>query len=238
MWLVVSDLDHTWVDPDPEALEDLQKAVVSRRGELTLAYNTGRDLELYRQLAQEVGLLCPDYLIADVGTSLYRMPGGEPDPEWSRVLRPGWNRKKAAEVASRFPLLRPQPRQFPFKQSYHLTEGAPEVLAALSRELSEAGVEHRLIYSSGRDLDILPARAGKGEAVEFLRRRLGLPLDRVVVCGDSGNDLDMLDRPWCSVVVANAQPELARARLQPPTYRASRPASRGVLEGLQRFGVL
>lgn len=241
MKLIASDLDNTWVGDNPAALADLQEAVLARRRDLVLVYVTGRDPDLYHELAREVGLLEPDYLIASVGTEIYRYPGTDPDRSWVDVLSgEGWSPATVDTVARAFPQLHPQPRQFDFKRSYYFTPESDEeeqrTLAALAAQLAESGVGHRLVYSSRRDLDILPVAAGKGEALKYLGAQLRLQAPQMIVCGDSGNDIDMLDRPWPSVVVSNAQAELLAAQLAEPVFRATAPASAGVLQGLKHFG--
>ena len=243
MRIVASDLDHTWVGEDLQALRRLQEAVAEARDELILVYVTGRDLDLYRELAGTVGLMDPDFLVASVGTEIYRFPEATLQTRWSdRLAADGWDVERVDRTAASFSELTPQPHQFPFKRSFYFTapdpQGEKQVLESLGSRLRRDGLDCRVVYSSHRDLDILPRRGGKGEALGFLARQLGIPDRDVVACGDSGNDLDMLDRTWNAIVVANARPELAGARLSGPVYRASSPASAGVLEGLCHFGFL
>ena len=74
--------------------------------------------------------------------------------------------------------------------------------------LAEAGLSCEVVYSSGRDLDVLPEGASKGHAAAFLARRHGMC--RVIGCGDSENDASLLRRDFLGVVVHNALPELKR----------------------------
>ena len=53
-------------------------------------------------------------------------------------------------------------------------------------------------------LDVLPKRATKLHAIDFLRQNLGYELSEIVFAGDSGNDLPVLASPIRSVLVANA----------------------------------
>eukprot|EP01084_Bolivina_argentea_P156136 272088_1 len=50
--------------------------------------------------------------------------------------------------------------------------------------------------------------AGKGSAIEYLRKRLNLRKSDIVCMGDSGNDISMLIAGYNSVVMANASEEL------------------------------
>jgi hypothetical protein len=66
------------------------------------------------------------------------------------------------------------------------------------------GVLHKLVVSGKgewRYCDILPAEAGKLQALEYARTVLGFSQDQTVAAGDSGNDIDMLDGQHFSVVV-------------------------------------
>lgn len=45
---------------------------------------------------------------------------------------------------------------------------------------------------------MLPGRAGKGSATEYLRKKLGVPNEKTIVAGDSGNDISMLFMPEAS----------------------------------------
>ena len=54
-----------------------------------------------------------------------------------------------------------------------------------------------MIYSGGVDVDILPTAAGKGNAVRWILQRLaeggGAPSLGSLVCGDSGNDVELME---------------------------------------------
>ncbi len=58
------------------------------------------------------------------------------------------------------------------------------------------GPQVRIIISgvgSWRYVDCVAIRAGKLQALEYVRTLYGVPLDRCVAAGDSGNDILMLD---------------------------------------------
>ena len=104
------------------------------------------------------------------------------------------------------------------------------------------GRYHGRLWSSGKDLDILPAAAGKGKAIRFLLRFLDLEPQQVITAGDSGNDRSMLEEFERGIVVANAQPELKKLKEDVTSnsklYFAHRSYAAGVAEGLRYFGVL
>ena len=98
-------------------------------------------------------------------------------------------------------------------------------------------------------MDVVPRLAGKLESLEYVRRAFGVPTDRTVACGDSGNDILMLSGENKAIVVGNAQPALVRwAERASATERkihrrerlfvAAEKEALGVLEGLRAFGLM
>jgi hydroxymethylpyrimidine pyrophosphatase-like HAD family hydrolase len=125
--------------------------------------------------------------------------------------------------------------QTPFKVSYDIVD--PATGEMVREELIRRGVDARVIVTHGSKMDIIPAAAGKGVAIGFLRDRLGIDPDRVVVAGDSANDVDMFTGQNRGIVVANADPELMTLD-RPQLYRASASHAAGVLEGLRYWNVI
>ena len=67
-------------------------------------------------------------------------------------------------------------------------------------------------------LEFLAPRVSKGEAVRWLARRLGIPLEQTMAIGDQFNDLEMIEGVGHGVAMPSAPPEVqAAARyLAPP----------------------
>jgi sucrose-6-phosphatase len=244
-WLLVTDLDNTLVG-DENALQMLNQRLDKARMQehIVLVYSTGRSLTSYRQLCKTTALLSPDILIASVGTEIYELGGDRPNDQWSEHLQPDWDRDRVAQIAARFDALKPQsePEQRPFKLSYFLSEAiAAPVMAELSDTLQTEGLAAQLIYSGGKDLDILPQAANKGNAMQFVQTHLGIAASKTVACGDSGNDIALFTREENrGIIVGNAQPELLDWHAQTPSpyrYLARSSYAAGILEGLHYFGV-
>ena len=104
-------------------------------------------------------------------------------------------------------------------------------LARLRQALEAAGQSATVVYSSDRDLDVLPIRTHKGSAASFLADYWRIDRRCVVVAGDSGNDATMFYEGFRGVVVGNAKPELL-AVAGPRVYHASATHAAGVIEGL------
>lgn len=220
--LVCVDLDRTLL-PNGEAPESpLARPLFRRfaaRPEVTIAYVTGRDRGQVERAIARWDLPQPDFVAADVGTTLYTVGAAAAWTEWTDwrdAIGRDWLGRTAADLAplvSGLPGLTPQPpeRQGRFKLSYTApadADGAALCDAAM-RRLDAAGIAAATVWSIDETvpvglLDILPQSATKQGAVEFLMLRLGFAAARTLFAGDSGNDLPVLCGPLRTVLVANA----------------------------------
>jgi len=241
---------------DDQALVELNRQLSQHRDEYgtKIVYATGRSPVLYQQIQTEKNLLQPDALIAAVGTEIYLNGNDTPDSGWSERLSQGWNRDVVVSTATHFADLVPQPdsEQRPFKVSFFLTDAMPqgglakstaaEVLPQLESSLQERGLDTKLIYSTGQDLDILPRQSDKGLAMQFLRSLWKIEPEQTVVCGDSGNDIALFSvGTERGIIVGNASSELLEwhnANCADRRYLAKAACAGGILEGLQYFGFL
>ncbi len=239
--LLITDLDNTLVG-DLAALNRLNDRFIEARQqqEIILVYSTGRSLTSYRQLCSTVSLLPPDMLITAVGTEIYEGNGAHLNTQWSNQLIQNWDRTLVQEIAGQFMALEPQPdpEQRPFKVSYFLDAAiAPPIIAELSDALQSQGLCCQLIYSGGKDLDILPQNADKGKAMQFVQAQFEISDTHTIACGDSGNDIALFGQNR-GIIVGNAQPELLNWHHQNPAphhYLATAHFAAGILEGLAHF---
>ena len=90
-----------------------------------------------------------------------------------------------------------------------------------------------------------PQRAGKGSAIEFLRKRLHLKENDIICMGDSGNDISMLGIDgYNSVIMQNSSQELLNFYEQKTNggdnndkmIKTTKPNTLGVIQGLQFYG--
>lgn len=235
-WLLVSDVDDTLLGDD-EALSHLARALQNARDYLALAYNSSRPCASLRQtLSRNPHLPRPDFLIGALGTEIEDGASGRPIGAFGQALAADWRRD---DIATRMAELGFEAHaaeyQTPFKASFHVP-GTDNYRRAMAH-LKKADLHIKVIYSAEQNFDVIPAAAGKGQAVDFLRRRIGLAADRVVVAGDSANDRDMFVPPFKGIIVANADPVL-KAVKGSDVYHAKSPCAAGVLEGLRHWGVI
>ncbi len=220
---------HVWESLDPAARP-------------LLVYNSGRLVPDMRDNLVAKGLLpVPDYYIGGVGTQIQEGHSSTPLADHANHLRDGWDRAVVENRLLNVPGIRPQPPEFQneFKSSWFLENATPEVLENIRQSLRKAGLRISLVYSSNRDLDILPANANKGGALSWLCQRLAIPLEHVLVAGDTGNDAGMFNLPGVrGLIVENAQPELFEATVELPTYASRKIMADGVLDGLCHHGIV
>ncbi|MGB3654544.1 MAG: sucrose-phosphate phosphatase [Rivularia sp. (in: cyanobacteria)] len=245
-FLFVTDLDNTFVGDD-DALRELEQLLTKHRQEYgtKIVYATGRSPVLYQELKKERNLIDPDALVLSVGTEIYLDKSDTPDSSWSEKISQGWNREVVLSKTADFSELRSQPdtEQGQFKVSFFLEQSvATGVLPKLSSILKTSGLDVKLIYSSGIDLDIVPSCSDKGQAMQFLRQKWNFVAERTVACGDSGNDIALFavgeER---GILVGNARPELIQWHNENPAnhrYLAKSECAGGIIEGLKYFGFL
>lgn len=226
-FLLVTDLDGTLLGDD-EALQAFRNRLRKSSVRMRLVYASGRLVDDVQTLVLKRHLCAPDAVIGGVGTQI-SCSDGVP-AAWCRPPSTSWNATLVRTLLSDL-ALQPEPFQSEFKVSYYLNDALPDVLDELSTRLTLAGLEADLIYSSHRDLDVVPHGISKGSAASFLARRWRIPAQRVIVCGDSGNDLSLFQYGFRGVIVSNCRPELRELKGDNIFFASERHAA-GVMQGM------
>lgn len=232
-WLLLSDIDGT-LTGDDRALATLMRLLETRQTHVGFGVASGRSLALIERAIDDFDLLPPVPIIAGVGSEIHG--GGGIGEAYRAHIGKGWDRARCETVLGKVAGLTLQnaAAQSEVKLSFD-TQG--DVMPQVREAVAAAGLELTLIHSHDKFLDVLPERASKGQAVQFVSEYYAIPLSRIIVAGDTGNDADMLVCGAKAVVVGNYAPEL-RALLQDETiYVAKAHHAAGVLEGLAHYGV-
>lgn len=261
-YLLCTDLDRTLIPngaqaESPGARERFRQ--LASRDEVTLAYVSGRHRALIEQAIAEYDLPQPDFAIADVGSTIYRVKGGnwESLDEWEAQIAPDWrglSHDALRDLVQISPVLKlqEQEKQNRHKLSFYLDldTDIPALLERMREVQAREGIKANLIYSIDEAaavglLDVLPAGANKLHAIRFLMETRQFALADTLFAGDSGNDLDVLLSEVPSVLVANAASEvreLASSAHHPSLYFArggylvmNGNYSAGILEGAAHF---
>lgn len=238
--ILVCDIDNTLLGDD-KALEALLAELREAPHKVGIAVATGRRLDSALKVLKQADFPTPDFLITAVGSEIHYGHGLLEDEGWQRHISYRWHPAKLRQALKDVPGLKLQAasEQRTHKISYIVDHkkfagGVRKVRAYLRQQDLHA----KLIYSHGAYLDLLPVRASKGLAIRYLSLKWGLPTDRIMVAGDSGNDEEMLRGNSLGLVVGNYSHELSRLKGRSRVYFAEGYHAWGILEGIRHYDFL
>ena len=229
--LLCSDLDRTII-PNGHREESAHARPVFRQlaehANISLAYVSGRDKKLILDAIEEFYLPMPDYAIGDVGTTLYRVSNGnwQLSDEWSDEISQDWKGfgwERISELLEDVEEIRLQEleKQSQYKLSYYTAQNVDQqhLKKNICVFLAQKGIRANVIWSvdevsTNGLLDIIPARANKLHAIQFLMQQEQFSEDRTVFAGDSGNDLDVLISGLQAILVKNAMAEVRKEAVE------------------------
>ncbi|WP_242120436.1 HAD-IIB family hydrolase [Aestuariivivens sediminicola] len=207
-----------------------------------LTYNTGRLIDDVLNLINTRILPAPHYIISGVGTHIYDYEKKEVVKEFNDILDDGWDLETVEEIVQNIDHpISEQPTKFQhaYKRSYFFHNASLDLIDSIEKEFINAGMHINVVYSGEQYLDILPKWANKGNALQWLLRRLRIHPSKTLVAGDSGNDSAMFDLENVKgIVVANAHEELYKYTKYRQIYHAEGIHGDGVIEGLVYYGIL
>lgn len=260
--VLATDLDGTFIPLEGEAgnredLETLRKAHAD--GNFQLIFATGRHFSSVEEAIREENLPVPEWVVCDVGTSIYRREGDvfSVFSDYRRHLSEKvgeHGREMVEKLLAGIGGLTAQTdeRQGEFKISYESEpETVEDLVEKVNEDLREKGVPYGCMGSVDPFLkigllDVLPEAVSKAYALEWLAEHAGYQRDEVVFSGDSGNDFAALSCGFRAIVVANASEGLAEKTraglaergLEERLFVAGKTATSGVLEGCRFFGLV
>ena len=265
--LICTDLDRTLLPNGPQAesqgAREAFKLLVGH-DKVKLAFVTGRHRALVEEAIDEYDLPLPDFVIGDVGTSIYAVSNTDwlLWDVWKQQLAGDWHPNQADDLRQLLAdlgelTLQEEDKQGPFKLSYYtaVDPHTEEVIVQINRRLRHAVIKAHVVWSMDETrniglIDILPAGASKLHAVLFLMSRTGHTLADCFFAGDSGNDLAVLTSPLHAILVANAANEVRAEAIRLAEEHGTRHAlylarggyrsmngfySAGILEGLVHY---
>ena len=235
-YFMITDIDNTLIGKENDQLETLLDLLKRNREVMGFGVATGRSLKSCLSILEKYNVHAPDIIISSVGAEIYYGKNRHNGKGWETHISAKWDREKIVELLKDFNFLSYQQpeNQRPFKVSYDMAP-AKDRLAMIHDRLTRNKCRYTLIYSHNKYLDILPFRASKGKAIRYISYKWEIPLKNFLVCGDSGNDEEMLRGEPQGVVVGNYSPELEKLRGQRNIYFAEQPCAGGIIEAMRRF---
>ena len=265
--LICTDLDRTLIpngeQPESPEARPLFRQLVSNP-QITLAYVTGRDKMLVQEAIAEYELPVPNFVIADVGSTIYEIKNNQwlRLTDWDNQISGDWQYKTQTDLVNFFAdfdhiKLQEISKQGLHKLSYYVSLNAElePIVTKIEAKLEAEKIQANIIWSIDEKahvglLDILPLSANKYHAIAYLMKSQNFTLDNTIFSGDSGNDLDVLMSPIKSILVGNAhldvkekiQSAMNQVGLKDSIYIAQGKSSKlngnysaGILEGIFHY---
>lgn len=104
------------------------------------------------------------------------------------------------------------PSVLDFPVNKMIVSGDPGLLQTVIGPLQEQYAGKLSIYfSEPFYLEIMPLNVDKASSLDFLLKTIGLTAENLICCGDSYNDISMIEYAGLGVAMANAQPVVKKA---------------------------
>lgn len=235
--VLATDLDGTFLGGTATTRKTLYDWLRAQAPRTRLIFVTGRDPDFISDLCASGEIPAPEYVIGDVGTTIARFTDGRVQPlvELEAPIADLWrgHGETVRERLHGISGLKLQTAPFRYRLSYEYDAGFdPDSLGVLQ------GLNVDILISHGCFVDILPKGISKGPSLLRLIAHLGLPADRVLVAGDTLNDLSMFQTGLHGAVVGGAEADLlAATRTLSRARHCAQPGAGGIIEAISAFGL-
>lgn len=230
--ILATDLDGTFLGGSAQDRRALYEWVRTQP-DVGLIFVTGRDPAFIGDLCRTQDVPEPDYVIGDVGTTIAEFRNGEvqPIPVLEEEIAARWHGMSDLAQERLAPVngLWLQRTPFRYRLSYEYDGRFDRAhLDVLT------GLDVDILVSHGCFVDILPRGVSKGPSLLRLLDHLELPRGRVLVAGDTLNDLSMFETGLHGAVVGGAEAELLAATAAlPRALHCRRVGAGGILEAIR-----
>ncbi|MCR9109705.1 HAD-IIB family hydrolase [Marivita sp. XM-24bin2] len=239
-FVLATDLDGTFLGGTAADREELYNWIEDNRATVGLIFVTGRHPEFIHEHCDTYGIPIPEYVIADVGTTIAQVfsPGVIlPNAEFESPIAKAWQDKAdpVQKLMQDIDGLTLQDTPFRHRLSYNIS---PEGFNVRDLESVRAlGVD--VLVSDNRFVDVLPEGVSKGPTLRRLIDSLGIAPHRVLAAGDTLNDMSMLTADdLFAVAVGGSEQALYDALPESPRiHRARGEGAAGILEAIAAFNL-
>jgi len=239
-FILATDLDGTLVG-NRFALANFNHFMIKNMNKFLLVYITGRTFSSTWQLISEENLLFPDIIITDMGTEIFLAPHFNREQIWEQKMSATWDAAKIRKAIKNVNGLLPQDVHPRFRLAFYTKKALfKETVLKVRLAVEKAKLPIEIVSCMEHIIDIVPAGAGKGYALNHIQELFAIKKENTFVCGDSGNDLSMFSKGFKGIVVGNALPELKEAlkfKSKEIYFSRSKYAS-GIMEGLKKYGMV
>nr|WP_256478382.1 HAD-IIB family hydrolase [Notoacmeibacter sp. MSK16QG-6] len=239
---MATDLDGTFLGGSEEDRLALYEWIEARRDDVGLIFVTGRDPRFIADLCDETPVPWPDFVVGDVGTTIAEVRDGEGEEriafmlDLEKHIAQLWGDAGTTvrQALSGAPGLTEQETDFRHRLSFDYD---PESYHPSAREKIEA-MGFDVIISDERFFDVLPKGVSKGPSLLRLIDHLGIQRERVLVAGDTMNDLSMFHTGLHGAVVGGAEKPLLNATAGIENVRqCERIGAGGIAEAIDAFSL-
>jgi sucrose-phosphate synthase len=232
-----TDIDQTLLG-DADALRDFCEAMQAHRKRVVFGVVTGRRFDSALAVLKKHRVPLPDVVISGLGTRIHYGSHLTEDTHWANHVDHDWKESRIRRVLADLPGLKLQPKdkQSRLKLSWFYDPDAAPPIEDIIALLHQEDLNANVIVSFGQFLDVIPARASKGQALRYAALRLGIPLEQILAAGGSGADEDMIRGNTLGVVVANRHDEELSALVDlERVYYSDRAHAAGLLDAVGHY---
>jgi len=204
--VIVSGLDNILVG-NKQALQEYIKLIKTHNQTTIFGIATGRRIDSALALMKKNSIPIPNIFISSLGTRIHYGKELNEDSQWAEHIDHQWNIRPIRKTLKNIDglILQPNIELTPFKISYYYDGAIAPPIKELIDRLRAEEVTANVIFSYGQYLDIVPARASKGQALRYVAQKLNIAVENILVGCNSDSDEDMMRGNTLAVVPANHQ---------------------------------
>ena len=208
-FVLATDLDGTFLGGTDAQREQFYTWIEANRDRVGLIFVTGRDTGFIRDITRNKGVPRPDYVVADVGTTIAEMDHRHiltPIDTLEAEIAEAWQdaNDRVLRALHNTSGLKVQSTMFRYRVSYDMD---PYQLDPSAKDtIEDMGLD--VLISDNKFFDVLPKGVSKGPSLLRLLTHLGIDNRKTLVAGDTLNDLSMLALGVPAVAVGNSEPAL------------------------------
>lgn len=233
--VLATDLDGTFLGGQEEQRREFYQHLEANREKLLLIFVTGRSLDLVQELFAFPDFPQPDYIIGDVGTTVFDGKTLTPVAAVQDWIAAAWDNanEQIKNMLADEPGIELQPVAPQYRVSYHYH---PEKLQPSTLEkVVQAGFD--CILSADKYMDIMPKGVAKGSTLLKLMATLNLNREDVIPAGDTLNDLSLFATGLKAIAVGNSEPKLVeKIQTMDNVYHSPYQGVAGIWDGIKVYG--